>query len=253
MADELVDEFYFSALHDYDELFPISDEKYAVELQLQEALISSAISSSSLREVITTATITSSVSGLEDWITFEKEAMAATKQEKGESSGGFCSICMDSKPITEIFRGVKNCCSYAFCNGCIGKYVAVKIQENISMVSCPNMGCKGVIEPEDCRDILPEEVFERWESALCESMILGSQKYFCPFEDCSALLVDDGGEAVKAAECPYCRRLFCAQCRVPWHGGIGCTEFQTLGKDEREEEDIMALRLAKEKQMDEVP
>ena len=44
-TDALVDETYFSALFDYDEVFPVSDEKYATELHLQEALFSSLVAS----------------------------------------------------------------------------------------------------------------------------------------------------------------------------------------------------------------
>ncbi|KAM0065920.1 putative IBR domain, E3 ubiquitin ligase RBR family [Helianthus debilis subsp. tardiflorus] len=33
-----------------------------------------------------------------------------------------------------------------------------------------------------------------------------SQKFYCPFKDCSALLVDDGGVAVTQSECPNCNR-----------------------------------------------
>ncbi|CAL5195182.1 unnamed protein product [Lathyrus oleraceus] len=50
--------------------------------------------------------------------------------------------------------------------------------------------------------------------------------YYCPFKDCSALLVNDGKQDVTSAECPECHRLFCAQCKVPWHGGIDCDDFQ---------------------------
>ena len=60
------------------------------------------------------------------------------------------------------------------------------------------------------------------------------------------LLIDDGEEVVKESECPNCRRLFCAQCKVPWHAGIECGEFQSLHKNERDREDIMLMKLAKE-------
>ena len=56
---------------------------------------------------------------------------------------------------------------------------------------------------------------------------LGLKKFYCPYKDCSAMLVDDGGELVTASECPNCRRLFCAQCRVSWHASIECRDFKT--------------------------
>lgn len=48
------------------------------------------------------------------------------------------------------------------------------------------------------------------------------------------MLIADGEEVIWESECPTCRRLFCAQCQVPWHSGINCIEFQKLNKDERE-------------------
>ncbi|XVF25283.1 hypothetical protein REPUB_Repub13aG0199700 [Reevesia pubescens] len=223
---QLVDDFYFSALHDDEEVFPISDEKYALELQLQEALMSSAISSR-----VSVGSI-----DLQMYQHFNSlKSRKGKEKEIGESSnfqadhGSLCLICMDVKPIGEMFRS--NTCSHLFCKDCTGKYVAAKIQENISVVKCPELNCKGSLEPQICRSIVPEKVFDRWENALCESVILGSHKFYCPFKDCSAMLVDDGGLEVVESECPNCHRLFCAQCKVVWHAGISCNEFQNLSKD----------------------
>ncbi|GMI82171.1 hypothetical protein like AT3G14250 [Hibiscus trionum] len=232
----LVDDFYFSALFDDDEVFPISDEKYASELHLQEALMSSAISS---------ATRSGLIHHLQTYHHVNSTTTRKGKEKQiGESSNSqtnnatLCIICTDFKPVEEMFRS--NTCSHLFCKDCIGKYVAAKIQENIAMVKCPDINCQAALEPQFCRSIVPGDVFDRWESALCESMILGLQKFYCPFKDCSALLLDDGGSDVVKSECPSCHRLFCAQCKVAWHSGISCGEFRKLGKDERSMEDIMA-------------
>ncbi|KAI5336643.1 PREDICTED: E3 ubiquitin-ligase [Prunus dulcis] len=236
-ALDLVDDFYFSALHD-EEVFPISDEKYAQELQLQEALMSSAISS-------ITPKISTQPSNREEDVETPMKKQKGKEKETGQSSETFCLICMDIKSTQEMFTN--SGCNHSFCTDCIGTYVGTKIQENISMVKCPDVKCKEVLEPQSCRSIIPKEVFDRWENALCESLVLGSQKFYCPFKDCSALLVDDGGEVVTVSECPNCRRLFCAQCKVAWHAGIDCGEFQNLNENEREKEDIMVMELAKKK------
>ncbi|KAI9191943.1 hypothetical protein LWI28_015837 [Acer negundo] len=94
--------------------------------------------------------------------------------------------------------------------------------------------------------------------ALCETVIVGAQKFYCPFKDCSALLINDveeeeEEEAVRESECPYCHRLFCAQCSVPWHSEIGCAEFQKLNKNEREPEDIMLMKLAQNEKWQRCP
>ncbi|KAL6531965.1 hypothetical protein OROGR_013935 [Orobanche gracilis] len=230
----LVDDVYFSALHDADELFPISDEKYAEELQLQEVLYSSAISITRVNSEVMKVEVDTQLIGA---------PLIKVKEEKVDLL--FCAICMDSKPAAEMFRSQN--CSHSFCYYCITKYVAVKIQENISMVKCPDPKCRGVLEPQSCRQIIPKDVFDRWENALCDNLVLGSQKFYCPFKDCSAMLVDDGNEVVTASECPHCNRMFCAKCNVSWHVGIDCIEFQSLKEGERGKEDIMVMELAKNK------
>lgn len=234
-----VDEFYFSALCDEEEIFPISDEKYAQALQLQEALMSSAISS------IANTTGSTGCGCSNQTPTLTAPSPSPT-EEIGQSSQGFCAICMDMKPGGDMFTN--NACTHSFCVDCIGKYVATKIHGNILNVECPEPKCKGNLEPQLFRSVVPQEVFDRWENALCESLVLGSRKFYCPFKDCSALLLDDENEAaVTVSECPICHRLFCARCKVSWHAGLECEEFRKLGEGEREKEDIMMMELAKEK------
>lgn len=268
IIDEDVDDFYFSALHSEDEIFPISDEKYAQELQLQEALISSVsqtnASSSSQKDASSSSqkdapSSSSSSASQKDAPSSSIPATSSSppstlkrKQpmetpEKAPLPESFCGICMDTKAQSEMFSNAR-VCSHLYCLDCIRTHVSVKIKENITKVKCPDPKCKGEIGPELCRSIVPKEVLERWEDALCESLILGTQKFYCPFKDCSAMLVDDGGESVTSSECPNCNRLFCAQCKVAWHSGMDCKEFKSLGKDENNPEDIMLMKLAKNKQ-----
>ncbi|XP_042482744.1 E3 ubiquitin-protein ligase RNF144A-like isoform X2 [Macadamia integrifolia] len=176
--------------------------------------------------------------------------------ETGETSSSndptfVCEICVEQKSQSELFN-IKGC-THSYCSECMVRYVASKIQENITSIQCPESNCKGVLEPEFCQSILPPEVFDRWGSALCESLFLGSPKLYCPYKDCSALLLDDGGVVVEESECPNCRRLFCAQCKVPWHSGIVCKEFQKLNENERAREDIMLMQLAKQQKWQRCP
>nr|GMC58441.1 probable E3 ubiquitin-protein ligase RNF144A-B [Ipomoea batatas] len=120
-----------------------------------------------------------------------------------------CEICCDAKQTSEIFR-IKSC-KHSYCSDCISKFVASKLQQNVPQINCPVSGCTGVVEPHNCRSILPPQVFDRWGDALCEALVLASEKFYCPFKDCSALLIDEKIEVVES-ECPECRRLFCAKC-----------------------------------------
>ncbi|KAI3852330.1 hypothetical protein MKW92_007513 [Papaver armeniacum] len=174
------------------------------------------------------------------------------KKKRSDFSDKFvCQICVERKKMNEAFE-IKGC-NHSFCSECMVRYVASKIQENVISIGCPEMNCQGVLEPEFCQSILPPEVFDRWGKALCESLVLGAQKFYCPFKDCSALLVDDGDGGILESECPHCNRLFCAQCKVPWHAGIKCADFQKLNVDEREREDILLMKTAKKNKWQRCP
>ncbi|KAF5932636.1 hypothetical protein HYC85_028807 [Camellia sinensis] len=87
VVDDLsIIDFYFSAVisnENEDQMFPISDSKYAEELQFQEALMSSVIASKS------------SVPPL---MMIEEKAKA---EEVGELSHCFCEICVERKEVDE--------------------------------------------------------------------------------------------------------------------------------------------------------
>ncbi|KAJ4828161.1 hypothetical protein Tsubulata_005038 [Turnera subulata] len=167
-----------------------------------------------------------------------------------------CEICTETKTTSESIFPI-NGCTHVYCTDCMVHYVTSKLEENTTNICCPEPGCEVSLNLEDCLLVLPQGVCDKWGDALCEAAIGGSQKFYCPFKDCSAMLVNDdiggggggGGKGkvpdqIKEAECPYCFRLFCAQCRVPWHAEIGCKEFQKLHKDEREREDILLMKMA---------
>uniref|UniRef100_A0ACD5YXI1 Uncharacterized protein n=1 Tax=Avena sativa TaxID=4498 RepID=A0ACD5YXI1_AVESA len=135
----------------------------------------------------------------------------------------YCAICMETVPGRLKF--IVAPCGHAFCSSCVAQYVAAKLGENSARVECPDPRCGGVgaVDPESCRGILSRDLLDKWGLLLCESA-LGAKKVYCPYRECSAPLLTDGGAAAAAimeAECPHCHRLFCARCAVPWHAGIG--------------------------------
>ncbi|KAJ7962714.1 RBR-type E3 ubiquitin transferase [Quillaja saponaria] len=203
-------------------------DKFAEEFQLQEALMASGITSQ-----------------------MENSDPVESIIEVGESSQIFCEICVESKRNDQMFKNDK--CVHSFCSDCITKHVAAKIQDSITQVSCPCLDCKSVLELDACRSMVPKELLDRWDDALCEAFILTIPKVYCPFKDCAAMLVDDNeGEVIRESECPFCHKLFCARCNVPWHPGLECEEFQKMNEDERRSEDLVKA-LASEKKWKRCP
>ncbi|KAE8689177.1 GDSL esterase/lipase 5 [Hibiscus syriacus] len=144
-----------------------------------------------------------------------------------DGDGYDCSICTETKPVYDCFD-IKGC-SHVYCAECTVKYIESKLDDNAgSTIKCPELNCEGVLDPEFCRGILPRALFNRWGNSLCESAFLGSEKFYCPYNDCSVLLINDGERVIKKSKCPFCKRKFCVLCKVPWHSGFSCAEFQKL-------------------------
>ncbi|CAN6563595.1 unnamed protein product [Malus baccata var. baccata] len=156
-----------------------------------------------------------------------------------------CDFCVERVDLKDSFN-IKGC-SHFYCQYCIVKFVASKLDDNVSSIICPAQGCTGSLDLDYCRPILPTDVFDRWGKAICESVVIGPQKknhLYCPFATCSALLIHEGPEDTNQAWCPHCKREFCAKCKVPWHTEFNCAMFQKL-RDKGE--DKMLKELAQNK------
>eukprot|EP01018_Ginkgo_biloba_P027910 Gb_32390 [translate_table: standard] len=277
--DASLDEYAFQL--QVEEVIAFSDSAYASEVQLQEALIASAASTST--HMGSSSNPSSSTAAEEDPQEFRedddpaqeagakrlrsgcnltsmpKRARRAGKEVVEEIEGNenalakvLCGICLEAKKPSEIFDNLL--CSHQFCSNCIVQHIRIKLQLKMIPIQCPASNCTEHLTPQQCQTILPEETFDLWSVALVEADIPDSQRFYCPFPECSVLLLKDvletgssSGALIKQAECPVCKRLFCAQCSVPWHAGLDCSDFQQLSSAEKEKDDLMLFRLAKEK------
>ncbi|WJX37317.1 RBR-type E3 ubiquitin transferase [Trifolium repens] len=175
------------------------------------------------------------------------------KPNKGQSSKSFtCGICFDSVKVSKIFTNTS--CNHPFCTVCISKYVNVQRKDKVVKLNWPNPTCSVELKPEHLQSILSKKVIIDWESAIYESEICLKEKIYCPYKNCSLLLVNDEAEVVTSCQCPSCHRLFCAQCKVPWHADMSCREFLDLknGRDEKNLEKKF-LALAKKKKWQKCP
>jgi hypothetical protein len=185
-----------------------------------------------------------------------KEPLDVMLQELGQCSRGtnamasgefYCDMCMETVHVREVFPVPG--CTHLFCIGCLSQYITAKVEDNVVSIGCPQPGCKdGTLYPEACQDVIPLQLFQRWGVALCDS-VLGEFMFYCPFKDCSALLVDEHGQceaAIRKAECPCCSRMFCVQCKVSWHYDVTCEDFQRLRNDEGRLDDLLPRKIREE-------
>ncbi|CAI9113803.1 OLC1v1014483C1 [Oldenlandia corymbosa var. corymbosa] len=215
-----------------------SDVNYAESLQLLEAVMASMM-----------------VNDPQIPLNFIQEEQIREEAVHESSLQIVCEICTDSKEIDQTYEN--RICNHVFCNDCIRQHVEARLEESSTTRSivCPAVDCKEEIEFHYCQSIMPETLLRKWDKILCESSIDSSQKIYCPFKDCSAMMLMDTEEEVISSrtECFACFRLFCARCSVPWHQSFSCEEYQRLDVNERAGEDLMLKKLAEENSWNRCP
>ncbi|KAI3838575.1 hypothetical protein MKW92_014509 [Papaver armeniacum] len=172
-----------------EDVFPIFDEKYAEKLCLQEALMSSVRTSMSLG------------------VTKNSSNPSYRKSEIGESSSS--SLKIEIKSSNSNDTKMKSSMN-AYSSAGDDQYSS----ENSFCEICMEAKPTSEMRKSTIKYIIPGQVFDRWENALCESLILASHKVYCPFKDCSAMLVnDDDGKLEKTySESVMAGRRICMIC-----------------------------------------
>ncbi|KAJ7695393.1 hypothetical protein B0H17DRAFT_1271880 [Mycena rosella] len=141
---------------------------------------------------------------------------------------------------------------HAYCVGCLGSYITGKLEGASAGVAVFPIRC-----PEcpvaDFIDGIPDDVAERtlgkekmvlWDH---QKLLLSIPHIYCPNPKCSAIVQTSEDTEDPQAVCPSCELLICVACRVAWHHGLSCEQYQALPPDERSPEDRLLLELAKAK------
>ncbi|PIN21645.1 Ubiquitin--protein ligase [Handroanthus impetiginosus] len=208
------------------EIVTASDAAYADELIFRDAMYAEEIQ---VHEVLMASIFTSELSSnpsssMEPPILNTEPSKFQSRVQ--HSSQCFCGICLENKESWQMFTNDQ--CSHSFCYDCMTSHIVTKIRDKLKDITCPALNCKATLDFNACRSIIPDDALVQWDELLCVSLIPESQKLYCPFRDCSAMLVNDSGQVRRKIKCLICKRPFCAECRVPWHSDFTCKEFQKL-------------------------
>uniref|UniRef100_A0A2P2K3T1 RBR-type E3 ubiquitin transferase n=1 Tax=Rhizophora mucronata TaxID=61149 RepID=A0A2P2K3T1_RHIMU len=176
--------------------------------------------------------------------TQETEVEVQQAQQSEESLEFTCEICVEPMHSNRKFKNSGLCC-HPFCLDCIAKYIEVKL-EGIAIsgsIECPGVRCKHPLDPISCRPIISKQLFVKWCDHLCDSVILRFERCYCPYQDCSVLILNECKEKAKKIKCFNCKKDFCFHCKIPWHAGYRCTESGRL----RDRNDVLVGELIEEK------
>ncbi|XP_057811337.1 E3 ubiquitin-protein ligase RSL1-like [Salvia miltiorrhiza] len=99
----------------------------------------------------------------------------------------------------------------------------------------------------NCRTFLTPRLLEILSQRLKEASIPVTEKVYCPYPKCSALMsmaealehskpAIVGAERSGARKCVKCNGHFCVKCKVPWHNNMTCIQYKTLNPHPPQEE-----------------
>ncbi|GJM87881.1 hypothetical protein PR202_ga03879 [Eleusine coracana subsp. coracana] len=110
-----------------------------------------------------------------------KALAAESFKEKRET----CTICLEDNDVSKIH--VIEGCAHRFCFSCMKEHVKAKIFHGM-LPACPQDGCTTKLTVEGSKIFLSPRLLEIMVQRVREGQIPPSQKIYCPYPKCSALM-----------------------------------------------------------------
>lgn len=144
-----------------------------------------------------------------------------------------CVICGESRPLVN-----QPACTHLpdHCVDCLREHVSVQLRSHLNVVRCPSYRCEVLLETETAvRAYATKPDFEELSERLTKLAITSSPRFVhCSNPACNSGFEMDDSDIGLILSCPSCRRKTCGICRVEWHDGITCEEFQAIAELENQ-------------------
>nr|GEY67685.1 ribonuclease H domain-containing protein [Tanacetum cinerariifolium] len=121
-----------------------------------------------------------------------KEAGASQKSKYAESASHKtmalleqCTICFESIHSGQMVYIKK--CSHRYCISCMRKHVEAKLLQG-QLPNCPHENCKSKLQTESYSKFLDPKLYDLMNLRIKEASIPSTEKVYCPFPNCSALM-----------------------------------------------------------------
>lgn len=151
--------------------------------------------------------------------------------EEAEVPTEACTICLEDVPQSQI--QVIAGCLHRFCITCLQTHSHNKVKDRQFPVPCPHPNCPTTLSHEECDILLTSSQARQLLADLAtEASIPEASKFYCPYPECSALMVAEERGPNQQAECLACHRWLCLWCRTPWHHNQSCGQAKASATDD---------------------
>lgn len=178
----------------------------------------------------------------------EKERIQRIKEEN-ENRNVNCTICLE-KLTSKAFL-VLDGCGHLFHIECVSPYAKEAIESRKLPIRCPYDDCKNELTEGDLSEFLNESELKKFtEYTLQKYLDQNAGIYtWCPTPDCK--FVFEADPSVPEFSCQVCTKHYCLACRVEYHKGMTCKEYQINNRIDNN--DILFLDLVKGKKFKQCP
>ncbi len=179
----------------------------------------------------------------------EKEEREKLKAKLEVQNSVNCAICLDDLYATK-FKPLEKC-SHVFHEECMKEYLQAKIDEKGFPIICPELECKNEITLTDVIEFMDDKYREKFESFSFKAYLEqnANEVSCCPTADCPFAFVKE--EDQSQLQCPVCKKHYCLDCRVVWHKGMTCKEYQVSSN--KDENDLKFEKFVKGKRFRQCP
>ncbi|KAL4189269.1 hypothetical protein AMTRI_Chr08g164670 [Amborella trichopoda] len=167
----------------------------------------------------------------------DSQLTKATNSNASNTLKQTCSICLEDTDVSQMF--MVDGCAHRYCFSCMRQHVEVQLSHGV-LPGCPHEGCKTNLNVDSSRKFLPTKLIEIMIQRLEEAAIPETDKLYCPYPKCSALMskreMQSNQQASSSSHhtadspglrrCIKCQGPFCLNCIVPWHSRMTCWQYK---------------------------
>jgi hypothetical protein len=145
------------------------------------------------------------------------------KQKELDKKTYECDICLSEITIEQLY--ILEECFHRYCKDCIADHCLSGINNGkVRRITCPSPDCKHILSYQEIRQLISQEVFDRYETFLLrETLADDPDSVWCARPGCSMAMIANGGMMMT---CPSesCAFSFCRSCKEPWHADSTCEQ-----------------------------
>ncbi|CAD8088656.1 unnamed protein product [Paramecium primaurelia] len=136
-----------------------------------------------------------------------------------------CQICLEKIVFKEM---APLYCQHIFHQKCLNQYCVHQMGDKKIPIKCPSQ-CNQTIIYQDLIEVLDQKQLSEFQQLSFKAYVqsLGNQYSWCPTPNCTYVFIVEKSFQL---DCPVCQKKYCLECKIEYHNGFSCKEYQEKQK-----------------------